>query len=1038
MAERAHIRGVLAAVVTLALAAGAAPFAGVGVGPAAAAPAAGYDVVIPAVNKPVLADRYVTSAGSHGYFRVFDGVGQWVPYESGTPRTAAGSGGVPLILPDGSERFAEPWAGTIRLTDPAAGTSTNFALPHGYSFAAAIGTSEGWAAIATAEVLNTDGNVIGKTVHLLTFDAGATTFVDRPVTGLPADGQYRATMLKGETAARVVVATTSDSGMALNVVDLADAATVHTTQAPSGVTFFSNSHSFGWYSTGTLTLHSLADPAAAPRTVSLPAEANAGSTAYDITLTDSALLAVRKGSTWNDGRADPLYSVPLDGGPVTEPLPDASAPHASGDAGAYVSGGTDADHWDTYRIAPSGGTPVALFHNRILRPVRYGLTLGHGRLAFMEGREDNTGAVYAALYHQDEGVGPVPQPTSAPYLSSLGGAPVSSCATPGHCTAGLAMGSDEYTLSWVEEGADGKDTVRAENNTMLGGVPVDSSGGRIVDASEWTTIYNSGSNGRQYIVSPGYRKVVMTRPIVPAALWGDTLWSATGTKGQLAQTDLVHNSSAGPVTRPSLTTDAPCAIKEVQALGRWLYWSCGASGPAGVYDRTAKKSVRVPAGPALLGDGFVLRHPGDQLQLTDIRPGTAGATRTLAALPADPALPDTGRGNTWTLDKFRGAIAYTTADAATHLVSPVIAPAPVNAAWSDVRVQSWPRDGGYGDWSGEWLLSGAVSGWKLEIRSMATGALQATRSGGATRSSIYANWNGRDANGVYATDGGYRWTLTTTAANGVSQGGTTASGVLYVYGGRPTQHSLTAGGSANVLGVTPAGVLRLYQAAANGTLNPPQTADHGWPTTATYLAFGDLDNNGYGNLLVRTSDGKLRSYPGDGEGSFLRSDPSRLIGPGWNIYNTLLAPGDLTGDGRPDLLARTPSGDLYLYADNGSGAFRARVKIGYGFGIFSTMTGVGDLTGDGTGDLVARDRSGVLWRYAGDGKGRLKARVRVGPGWNTYTALVGPGDLNRDGRADLVARDASGVLWRYFGTSGGQFGPRVRIGGGWDGYRLLF
>lgn len=1033
MAKRALIRGGVAVAVTLALTAGAVPL--VGLGSAAAEPAA-YDVVIPPVKKPVLATRFVVSSGAQGYLRVFDDLEQWVPYGAGTPRTLGYAGTSLVILPGGAERYVGAYLSrSVRLLDPETSATTDFALPAGHSYRSAIGTPEGWAVITTTDVMDGD-RVTGHIVHLLTVTAGATAFTERPLTGLPQDGMYRAALLHGESGTRGVIAILVGGELTFNVVDFTTGATVFTMAAPTGVSFFSNTHSFGWYRAGTLTLHSLADPATAPRTVTLPAEAHADTTDYDVTLTDSALLAVRKGSVWNDGRADPLYSVPLDGGPVTEPLSDATDPAASQDGGAVVAGGTDPDHWDTYRIAPGGGAPVALFHNTVLRPVRYGLTLGHGHLAFMEGLTNSAGAVDGTLYHQDEGTGPVPQPTGNPYISSLGGLPVSSCATPGHCTASLVNGSDVYDLSWVESGANGKDVIENTSNIPLGGVPVDSTRGRIVDASEWTTIYNSGSNGRQYIVSPGYRKVVLSRPIVPAALWGDTLWSATGTKGQLSQIDLEHNSSSGPVTLPSLTTDAPCVIKEVQALGRWLYWSCGASGPAGVYDRTAKKSVRVPAGPALLGDGFILRHPGDQLQVNDVRPGTAGATRTLAALPADPTQPDGGRGTTWTVDKFRGAIAYTTPDASTRLVSPGIAPAPVNAVWSEVITAIRPR-WDYGDWQGEWLLSGAVSGWRLDIRNTATGTVYATRSGGATRSDLGANWNGKDAKGRYAPDGTYRWTLTATPANGLSPG-TTASGVFGVFGGSPTHHSLTAGGHANVLGLTSGGVLRLYQAADNGTLNPPQTADHGWPTTATYLAFGDLDNNGYGNLLVRTSDGKLRSYPGDGEGSFWRSDASKLIGPGWNIYNSLLSPGDLTGDGRSDLLARTPSGDLYLYADNGSGAFRTRVKIGHGFGIFSAMTGLGDLTGDGIGDFVARDTSGVLWRYDGDGKGALKARVRIGAGWNTYNVLVGPGDFNRDGHADLVARDASGVLWRYYGTANGQFTGRVRIGPGWNTYKSLF
>ena len=80
--------------------------------------------------------------------------------------------------------------------------------------------------------------------------------------------------------------------------------------------------------------------------------------------------------------------------------------------------------------------------------------------------------------------------------------------------------------------------------------------------------------------------------------------------------------AAKPAPRPSpktvetLTTDAGCAPTELQALGRWLYWNCGDK--AGVYDRTAKKSVPVPADEAKLGDGYVVTHDKASRQVSAI------------------------------------------------------------------------------------------------------------------------------------------------------------------------------------------------------------------------------------------------------------------------------------------------------------------------------------------------------------------------------------------------------------------------------------
>ncbi|WP_234323144.1 FG-GAP repeat domain-containing protein [Streptomyces bikiniensis] len=161
------------------------------------------------------------------------------------------------------------------------------------------------------------------------------------------------------------------------------------------------------------------------------------------------------------------------------------------------------------------------------------------------------------------------------------------------------------------------------------------------------------------------------------------------------------------------------------------------------------------------------------------------------------------------------------------------------------------------------------------------------------------------------------------------------------------------------------------------------------------------------------------------------------IGPGWDVYDAFVGPGDLTGDGKGDLLARDRSGVLHLYAGNGAGtAFGGRIKVGPGWGSYDRLVGAGDHTSDGRADIVARTPGGDLYLYAGTGSATapFKDRVRIGPGWQTYTRLVAPGDLNADGKADLLGVAADGTLYRYLNTTSGTFSARFAIGSGFGAY----
>lgn len=198
---------------------------------------------------------------------------------------------------------------------------------------------------------------------------------------------------------------------------------------------------------------------------------------------------------------------------------------------------------------------------------------------------------------------------------------------------------------------------------------------------------------------------------------------------------------------------------------------------------------------------------------------------------------------------------------------------------------------------------------------------------------------------------------------------------------------------------------------------------------------GDLTDDGRPDLVAVQNEGNLRLYSGLGDGLFAAG--YRQIGTGGWTDALVTHRGDWTGDGHEDLVVRI--GDrLWVYPDAGYGALGSRVAMGgrpAGWTSATAVLSAGDLNGDGTLDLVVRDGSG-LWLYPGDPAATAPALATAAPvllsggDWSGLDVLA-PGDADGDGDLDLWARDrATGTLWLYPNSGAGALGTRTAVTGG--------
>jgi hypothetical protein len=254
-------------------------------------------------------------------------------------------------------------------------------------------------------------------------------------------------------------------------------------------------------------------------------------------------------------------------------------------------------------------------------------------------------------------------------------------------------------------------------------------------------------------------------------------------------------------------------------------------------------------------------------------------------------------------------------------------------------------------------------------------------------------------------------------------------------GGRPPlgPAGFDADGHSDLLARTGGGDLLLYSGnGSGGWAAPGRVIGRGWNVFNTMLSPGDFTGDSHRDVLARKPNGDLLLYRGDGTGGW--SAGGQVIGRGWNVFDAVLSAGDFTGDGFTDVLARKPNGDLLLYRGNGTGGWATGGQvIGRGWGMFREILSPGDFTGDGNTDLLARTPAGSLYLYAGNGRGGFAAAGRViGRGWNMYAQVLSSGDFDGDGKADVFARTPGGALNLYSGNgTGGWASGARRVGAGW-------
>ena len=211
-----------------------------------------------------------------------------------------------------------------------------------------------------------------------------------------------------------------------------------------------------------------------------------------------------------------------------------------------------------------------------------------------------------------------------------------------------------------------------------------------------------------------------------------------------------------------------------------------------------------------------------------------------------------------------------------------------------------------------------------------------------------------------------------------------------------------------------------------GSASPDWGDSTGWNQEKYYatIQLADIDGDGSSELLARAASG-IETYKWAGSDWTLidSKNPAWSDGEGWKdqrFYSTIQT-GDINGDGKAELLARG-AGGMDAYEWNGSSWKLMKASSpkwsdteNWGHEPYYSTIQTGDINGDGKAELLARSATGmVAYGWSGSGWTHLKGSS---PAWSDdndwnkeeYYATIQTGDINGDGKAELLGRSSGGI-----------------------------